>query len=298
MKNLQLAGIGLICSILLLSACVGQKTPQEVAQAFWESVIRNDSDRAVKYSTLTEARDYDSFSRNWSDFRPSLGRVVIDGDEANIATEVSRSGNSGADSRKFVTYLVRQDDEWKVDYSRTGRAVRGGALASLFAQLDQLGNEISDQFRASSNDLSEEMARMNEQFAELSETIGQRSSETLRIYGRQLRRSIRKLADSVQRALEEQEKRLSDRDRRVLTEVVSDLDEGSENLSEPTIQSITEAGESVGTAQRQLASTDDDVVGQYKEQWREWEETFAADMRKAFEELSMSEEDRNKRRWF
>jgi len=258
-----------------------------VAQTFWESVIRNDTKNAVKYSTLTGAQDYDSFSRNWGDFRPSFGRVIIDGDEANIVSEFSRPDNSGAHSRNFVTYLVRQNDEWKVDYSRTGRALRGGALASLFGQLDQLGNEISDQFRASSKDLSEEMGRMNEQFADLSGTISQQASESLRRYGKKLSRSIRGLADSVQRALEEHERRLSDRDRRVLTEVVSDLNEGSENLSHPTIQSITDAGKTVGTAQRQLASTDDQAVGQYKEQWREWEETFEADMHKALKELSL-----------
>lgn len=287
MTKLHVLGIGLTCSILLLSACGAQKPPQEVAQTFWESVIRNDTKNAVKYSTLTGAQDYDSFSRNWGDFRPSFGRVIIDGDEANIVSEFSRPDNSGAHSRNFVTYLVRQNDEWKVDYSRTGRALRGGALASLFGQLDQLGNEISDQFRASSKDLSEEMGRMNEQFADLSGTISQQASESLRRYGKKLSRSIRGLADSVQRALEEHERRLSDRDRRVLTEVASDLNEGSENLSHPTIQSITDAGKTVGTAQRQLASTDDQALGQYKEQWREWEETFEADMHKALKELSL-----------
>jgi len=288
MKKLHLLGLGLMCPILLLSACITQKTPQDVAQAFWESVIRNDTKNAVKYSTLTDARQYDGFSRNWSNFRLSLGRVVIDADEANIVSEFSRPDNSGAQSRKFVTFLVRHNEQWIVDYFRTGRAMRGGALAILFEQLDQFGNEISEELRASSKDISEEMERMNEQFAELSGTITQQASESLRKYGKQLRRNIRELADSVQRALEEQERRLSDRDRSVLTEVVSDLNEGGENLSRPTIKSITEAGHSVGTAQRQLASTDDEVVGQYKKQWRELGETFEAGMQRVLEELSLS----------
>ena len=44
---------------------------------------------------------------------------------------------------------------------------------------------------------------------------------------------------------------------------------------------------SVGTAQHQLASTDDEVVGQYKKQWRELGETFEAEMRRVLEELSL-----------
>jgi len=290
MKILHLLGLGLMCPILLLSACVAQKTPQEVAQAFWESVIRNDIKKALKYSTLTDAQQYDGFSRNWSNFRLSLGRVVIDGDEANIVSKFSRPDNAGTQSRKFVTFLVRHNDEWIVDYFRTGKALRGSALANLFEQLDQLGNEISEQLRASSKDFSEEMECMNEQFAELSGTITQQASESLRSYGKQLRRNIRELADSVQRALEEQERRLSDRDRSVLTEVVTDLNEGGENLSRPSIKSITDAGNSVGTAQRQLASADDEVVGQYKKQWRELGETFEAEMRRVLEELSLSAE--------
>jgi len=287
MKKLHLLVLGLLCPVLLLSACVAQKTPQEVAQAFWESVIRNDTKKAVKYSTLADAHQYDGFSRNWSNFRLSLGRVVIDGDEANIVSKFTRPDNSSTQSREFVTFLVLQNDEWIVDYFRTGKALRGGALANLFEQIDQLGNEISEQLRASSRDFSEEMERMNEQFAELSGTITQQASESLRSYGKQLRRNILELADAVQRALEEQERRLSDKDESVLTEVVSDLNERGENLSRPTIKSITDAGNSVGTAQHQLASTDDEVVGQYKKQWRELGETFEAEMRRVLEELSL-----------
>jgi len=290
MKKFHLLGLGLMCPIFLLSACIAQKTPQDVAQAFWESVIRNDAKKAVKYSTLTDAQEYDGFSGNWSNFRLSFGRVVIDGDNANIVSKFSRPDDTGTQSRRFVTYLVYHNDEWLVDYFRTGKALRGSALANLFEQFDQLGNEISEQLRASSKDFSEDMERMNEQFAELSGTITQQASESLRRYGKQLRRNIRELADSVQRALEEQERRLSDRDRSVLTEVVSDLNEGGVNLSRPTIQSITDAGKSVRTAQRQLASTDDEVVGQYKKQWRELEETFEGEMRRILEELTLSAE--------
>ena len=290
MKNLYLRIVGLLYSVLLLSACFAHKTPQEVADIFWESVISNDVQDVVKYSTLTSASGYDGFSQDWSGYQLSWGRVVIDGDEASIVSELAKLDSSGADNRKFVTYLIRQDEEWKVDYVRTGEDLRGGLFANLFGQLDQLGKNISDQFRTSSKGFSAEMERMSEEFEGLSHEIGEQASESIKRYGEDLRRSIDELAESARRALKEQEENLSDRDRRVLNEVVVNLNQDSENLSRPSVQSISEGSKNLGKAQQQLESVDDEVVGKYKEEWHEWGEKVEADLRKILDELSASAE--------
>lgn len=72
-------GLIVLCAALLLTACMALKTPQEVAQRFWESAIADDADGAVEHSTPVRARDYDAFSRDWSGFQPAWGKVVIEG---------------------------------------------------------------------------------------------------------------------------------------------------------------------------------------------------------------------------
>lgn len=288
MKISHLYNVGLICLMLFLSGCFAKSTPQDVAQSFWESVIHNDAQDVVKYSTLIDPQVYDGFSQDWSGFQASWGKVIIDGDEASIVSKLSRLDSSGTNNRKFVTYLVHQGDEWKVDYVRTGEELRGDAIAKLFGQLDQLGNKISDQFESSSKAFSAEMGRMSEKLEEFSASIGQQTSESIQRYGDDLRRSIDELVESIQRALKERKNNLSDKDRQKLREVAVDLGNESEKLSQPSIQSIADGSISVGKAQQKLQSMDDEGVGEFKQQWLEWQEVFQADMQKMLNDLSTS----------
>ncbi len=290
MKRIHLCLVGLLCSALLLSACGAPNTPQGVAEAFWDSVIDDDAETAVKYSTLADAGMYDGFSQNWSGVEISFGKVVVDGDRARIVSALSRRGGSGADRRTFVTHLIRRDGDWKVHYAHTGADLRGGPLAALFGQINQLGKALSEQLRTSSEDINREIERLSERFAELSESIGREASASIERFAEQLRRRMRELAESVDRASREQKGRLSDRDKSVLREVAFDLNEGSERLSRPSMRSIADGSESLRRAQRKLATTDDAVVGRYKEQWRELAERVEADMRRILEELSVRAE--------
>jgi hypothetical protein len=151
--KLHLRVVVLICMALLLSACFGKKTPQEVTEAFWEAVIDNDAKSAVKYSTLTDVQEYDGFSRDWSGLRPVLGKIVIDGEEASIVTELTGSDEAGDVPVKLVTHLVRQDDKWKVDYVRTREELSGGVLGNLLGGLNRLGKQITGKLSAASKDL-------------------------------------------------------------------------------------------------------------------------------------------------
>jgi hypothetical protein len=169
----------LLSSVLLLSACSAQKTPQEVAQVFWESVINNDTEEVIKYSTLTDATKYDSFSKNWSGFHPSWGRVVIEGDQASIVSEFSKPNNPNSNSRKFVTYLVRQNEEWKIDYARTQEEVRGNVLTNLLGHLDQLGSNIAAQLSSSAKHLDADLKHLSEQLEKLSDSLSQQATESV-----------------------------------------------------------------------------------------------------------------------
>jgi len=278
------------CAALLLSACMGPKTPQDVAEAFWQAVIDDDTRRVVRYSTLTDAQAYDGFARDWTGYRPAWGRVVIEGDRASIASEFSKAGGTAQDCREFVTYLVRQDDRWRVDYARTADSVRGDVISNLLGKLSELGSEISKQWEASTRELDAEVARMTEEFEALADLLGARASESIDKYADVLRQHLEELQESIDRALREKDDELSDRDRRLLQEVAADLDQTGEGLADPSVESIADGGRAAGEAQARLDTTDDDVTGEYKRRWHEWGERFEAEMRRLLNELSASDE--------
>lgn len=269
-----------------LSACLGPKTPQEVTQAFWSAVIENDAKDAVKYSTLTDTRYYDRFSGNWDEYTPSIGKVTIDKKEAIVVTELTSPANSDMKNRRVTTYLTQRDGEWKVDYDRTKSSVQGGALGSLLNQLSRLGEDLSRQLEASSDQFSKEMDRMGNELEQLSRSFEQEASKTIDKYVDELRQSIRELEESIDRALENEDKNLSENDKRSLQAISDKLEQDNKNLSEPNAQVIAESSRNIGAAQQQLNTIENRSLDKYKDEWHEFGKQFAEDMRKLLEELT------------
>ena len=276
----------LLLSALLLSGCLGPKTPQEVTEAFWRSVVKNDVQSAVAYSTLTDESNYDAFDTDWSGYQPIWGRVVIEGNEASVESEFVKPGRSEDLSKKFITYLVKKDEKWLVDYARTGKSLRGGPLGELFDRLGKMGDEISRQIGASARDMDQEMERLTTELERYSEELSLRAEESMQQFGETLQQSMNELEESIRRALKEQKEKLSDEDRRTLTEVANDLDEEGDTLSEPTVQSISSSGKSIAEAQVKLSQVNSKAIDNYKRQWQEWAEKFEADMQNLVDSLS------------
>ena len=288
MKKQSQHALWLITVIFLISACFSPKSPQEVSNIFWESVIHNDVNRVVKYSTLVDPQQYDAFSNDWNGLLADSGKVVIDGNEASIQTTISNPVTSPADDKEFLTYLILRNGDWVVDYARTKQDLNGDLLQNLFGQLNQIGDSLSEKLIESSHDFSAEMSRMGKQLEELSLTIGQQTSESINRYSEGLRKNIDDFADSLERALKEKQKQMSEDDKRIITQVLNDLNKESDKLSDPSIQSIADGSESIAKAQVQLQSIDKEISSQYSDQWQQWGKNFEIEMQKIIEEISRS----------
>lgn len=279
--------------MLLLTGCLGPKTPQEVSKAFWYAVIENDASAVVKYSTLTTSQDFDGFGLDWHGYTPNWGRVIIDGDEASIVTKFSNPNAGSAEKRKCVTYLVRRNEVWKVDYKLTGSDLHGGALGALFGQLNQLGNELSKNIDTSIHELNLEMERLSRKLQDTTDTFSQQASKIIEKYAEDLQHIMRQLADSINRALQDKNNHPSDRDRRTMTEVAADLDASSRNLSTPSTESVAESSKEMGMAQQRLISLNSGILDDYKQQWQSLDKQFEAEMRNMLDELTASEKHNN-----
>lgn len=271
---------------VMLSACFGPKSPQEVTQTFWEGVIQNNTDDIVEYSTLADAAHYDGFSKEWSGYHASWGKVIIEGNQASVVSKFDSPANSGMDDRQFTTHLVKQDDTWRVDYERTGTEVRGGALADLFGKFSKLGDDIARQFESSANDFNAEMERMGSELEKMSDEFEQQASKTLEQYAEKLQKSMKELEESINRALEDDNNKLSDKDRRVLKEVSTDLSENNDKLDNSDVESIADSSKRIGTARLKLESLESDSLSQYKKQWQDLSTQFERDVKKMLDELS------------
>ncbi|WP_166264646.1 hypothetical protein [Marinobacter caseinilyticus] len=278
-----------LITVLVLSACTGPETPQEVTEAFWHSVIENDAGDATELSTLTDEADFDGFARDWQDVTVSWGRVVIDGDEASIVTTLDGLGDGDGDGDRdpvqTATYLTRQNQQWLVDHRRTGDALADRPMFDqVMRQLGDLGDKFRARFSESSDDAAREMERMAEELERKMTAADQQFSRTMEAFGEQLEKALDELSQSIEDALKDQPSASPD-DRRTLNQAVIRLDQNREQLGDETdLRSISQGSKALAETQLSLNSVGREFED-YKIQWQRQMRRIEKDMARFMDEL-------------
>lgn len=268
-----------LVSSSLLTACGGPQSPQEVSRAFWQAVVEQDAGEANEYSTLIEDAGFDGYQRDWQGVEVEWGRVVINGNQATVDTTFQ--GLSGRERPlETTTYLVQKDEQWLVDYYRTGEALNDGPLwGDVVNQLEALGKDLQSQLTRHSNDLAREFEALREELSQQASEAGESLSGMVDDYGQMLRQHIEQLSDSLREALKNNPD-ASVEDRQLLNEAVIRLEEQSEELEQPDVQSVTESTRVALATQLQLGELGEEFSG-YKAQWQQ----RLADMEKELAEF-------------
>ena len=73
------------------------------------------------------------------------GRIVIDGDHATVETLAHSTSDSSSlsDTDTFLTVLIKEDDQWKIDYRQTLDNLSGNLLGSFFKSLQKLSEKLN-----------------------------------------------------------------------------------------------------------------------------------------------------------
>jgi methyl-accepting chemotaxis protein len=268
-----------LVSSSLLTACGGPQSPQEVSRAFWQAVVDQDAGEANEYSTLIEDAGFDGYQRDWQGVEVDWGRVVIDGNQATVDATF-RGLSDRQNPLETTTYLVQKDDQWLVDYYRTGEALNDGPLwGDVVNQLEALGKDLQSQLTRHSNDLAREFEALRDELSQQASEAGESFSGMVDDYGQMLRQHIEQLSDSLREALKNNPE-ASVEDRQLLNEAVIRLEEQSDELEQPDVQSVTESTRVALATQLQLGDLGEEFSG-YKAQWQQ----RLADMEKELAEF-------------
>lgn len=266
---------------IMLSAC-GKKaeTVPEVSKAFWDAVITNDVDDAVEYSTLESDEDFDRFERDWQNMIPSWGQIVIDADEARVNTQVATPDGTGAGMLFFVTYLVKTNDGWIVDYERTGKGVSAsGVVVDFVDKITTLGEDIRRQFEKTSENVAIEMATIVEQLDQMTEQYQDQADSAIESTANSMRKLLDEFADSLEKAMEEiQGPGITETNQTDMKESVDRLQSSSKELANPSLDAIANSGQQVIVVTEKLARITDEKLDKYAEQWEKILVQFEAEM--------------------
>jgi len=287
MIKICLRVIVLLGAALFIASCFVPDTPQQVTAAFWKAVVNNDAAAAVKYSTLSDAKYFDGFSRDWKGYQAKWGRVIIDQAKASVVTEFTAPANSGKHDRSFITYLVRQDDSWKVDYDQTKIAINGGILNQLIGRLNRFGNDVSRQLDASSERFRLEMDRLSRQLEQMVDTFDKEAGRISDEYLDELRKNIRALEDSINRALRDDNK-LDEGDRQVLRVAADNLQQQEAGLTHASAAALSRTARQLAETRHQLDSLESDDVRNYRQEWDELADKIEKNIRSILVEMQSS----------
>ena len=278
---IKLASILLLA--LMLSAC-GKKaeTVPEVSKAFWDAVITSDSSDAVEYSTLESDEDFDRFGREWLNMIPSWGQIVIDGDEARINTQISTPDGTGAGMLFFVTYLVKSDEGWLVDYERTGKGVSAsGSVVDFVDKIATIGADIQKQFEETSENVAIEMSTIVEQLDQMTEQYQDQADKAVESAADSMRKLLDEFADSLEKAIEElQGPGITETNQKDMEESVDRLQSSSNELKNPSLDAIANSGQQVIVVTEKLARISDEKLEKYAGHWEKILAQFEAEMEK------------------
>ncbi|WP_111494068.1 hypothetical protein [Marinobacter bohaiensis] len=281
LKPLSLA----LASALALTACGGPETPQEVSDAFWQSVQDGDAGDVAEWSTLQDESAFDGFGEDWQGVVVTRGRVVIDGDEARIVTRFEGLETGRDEPLESTTFLVRRDGDWRVDYAETEESLtERPVFDQMMRSLEDIGERFRSSFSESSDQAAADIERMSRQLEQRMADADEAFDDQMEAFAEQLEEAMDALSESLNDALEDNPS-ASPQDRRTLNEAVIRLEENRERLDdEPNARAVADGSKALAEVQMQLHRLGQ-AFERYQKEWGEQVEDVEKKMSRLTREI-------------
>jgi hypothetical protein len=163
----------LLCLAAVLAACTPPLTPTQVTDRFWRAVV---SEHPAKLERYVLPRDHALLNEDTT-LLPvasyALGRVLIDGDQATVATTITLAGDTPV-TLELDTALVREQETWLVDYRRTADALSAQSdLAQVIGQIGALGQTLRQGVEQSVDEMRKALPMIERELSRIEDKLRQ-----------------------------------------------------------------------------------------------------------------------------
>lgn len=169
-KNNQGIFALLLSLLVLLNGCQAALTPEQITMAFWEAMANSNVGLAKKYVTQ-ETQHLVTKQQNLEEATVGIGKVLIDGSNATVPTVITLKKPENNKVLSFDTVLLKENDQWKVDYQQTLNNLSNLPFGNIFKSLQGIGEAINKQleqqiplFEKQIKSFSEELIRQLDEF--------------------------------------------------------------------------------------------------------------------------------------
>lgn len=168
------------CLLFLLvfnASCAEQLAPQDVAARFWTAIEQKDARGVKRHVTAADAAALESLDDVLPITNAELKRTVIEEHTAFVDTTVTVDGDNPLDY-PLKTYLVLEDEHWKVDYERTINAVAAaGKLAAVIGKVHEFSNALQQGIDRSVEQLEQTLPQIEHELSRMEDQIKQQVPE-------------------------------------------------------------------------------------------------------------------------
>ncbi len=178
-----------------LTACNNKpESPFEVTQSFWHAVENKNIRQIKKLISVKSLQDNMPGEHIVAVSKITLGKIIIDGNRARVETTLVIESDEPT-TVHMDTLLVKEDDQWKVDYQDTMEALQEeGQLSQVIRELKNFGEKLSTEFDKSMQELDHAMPEIEKGINDLGDKIKKEVPK--------IKKQIEEMAEELQRALE------------------------------------------------------------------------------------------------
>jgi hypothetical protein len=107
----------------------------------------------------------------------TLGKTVIDGEQAWVDTDVAIAGNNPF-HLPIKTALLMENKQWKVDYDKTVASVsKTSSVARVLGELNNLGEQFTDKLNQSLDEIERTLPEVQRELEKIEENMRQKLPE-------------------------------------------------------------------------------------------------------------------------
>lgn len=192
-------------AVTVMSGCRMDKTPQEVAQCFWNAMKVQDIENVRKHTTTSTRTLLDSSHEQFKDADVTFGKIVIDGDITTIDTTLRLPKHGTETSVQFQTVLKKENGEWKVDYAQTKETIKEDqSFSDISKSLEELSDKLTEHMNETLGEIKQKMPEYEEKMRKLGEVASKKMEEALQRYTTEIKKGIEKLSGILDEVLKKE----------------------------------------------------------------------------------------------
>lgn len=135
---------GLFCLLIFANSCQTATTPEEITIVFWEELTRGNVETAKKYATQ-DTQHLVTQQQAKENSTLEIGQITINGLNANVQTIITLPATDHRPILSFNTVLLKEDDQWQVDYRQTLNNISNEPFIGIFKSLQDIGETFNKQ---------------------------------------------------------------------------------------------------------------------------------------------------------